>query len=633
MWADNETTTDLLGFKVHCDLVRDVVTDFEMLPVVMGVFGDWGSGKSSVMKMLEQELKDVEGVACLYFNGWTFEGYEDAKTALLSSILVALGENERFGPKIKNRVVGLLQRVKWMEVAKQGVKHVAVPLAVAAMTGGVSAIPMAVSALAAGLLPTKKADETKKAGDDDDKGINWSQLVNEEEHKPDLLEVRKFREDFGKMLADTDLKSLVIVIDDLDRCLPERIIDTLEAIKLFVAVPNTAFVIGADERIVRHAISTRYAKRQLDEDQSSVRDEYDLTTDYLEKLVQIPYHLPRLSPDEVETYINLLLAEKFLSEPSQRDQLRSAWIERRSKDMFTPLTGGVIAEFLGGQVPEELRAQLLWSNAVARPLTEGLKGNPRQVKRMLNAMLLRRRLAKVADLEIRDEVLAKLMVLEYSHNERFLDLNGWQAASDGKPSQLRKLEEAALDDKTPVGDEFSKWDASRVRNWLRMEPPLKDVDLRDYFWVARDRMVSTSAAGMMPPFIKRLLQQLIGENDGERVAAVKVAVAEKDAGYQEMLMALLEDQLRRQPDQDVTSKSLVEMIEGGLEGAGASLFKGLHAAAPDKIPAPVAPRIIRLARTKPELKEQCFALLEHWAKFPATVIGKAATLQLKAKGN
>lgn len=258
MWADNETTTDLLGFKVHCDLVCDVVTDFEMLPVVMGVFGDWGSGKSSVMKMLEQELKDVEGVACLYFNGWTFEGYEDAKTALLSSILVALGENERFGSKIKKQVVGLLQRVKWMEVAKQGVKHIAVPLAVAAMTGGASVIPTAIGALAAGLLPTKKDDAEKKTeGAEDEKGINWSQLINSEEHKPDFLEVRKFREDFGKMLEETNLKSLVIVIDDLDRCLPDRIIDTLEAIKLFVAVPRTAFVIGADERIVRHAISTR----------------------------------------------------------------------------------------------------------------------------------------------------------------------------------------------------------------------------------------------------------------------------------------------------------------------------------------------------------------------------------------
>jgi hypothetical protein len=56
MWSDNETTDDLLGFQVHADLVRSVVTDPKMLPVTIGVFGDWGGGKTSIMKMLERDL-------------------------------------------------------------------------------------------------------------------------------------------------------------------------------------------------------------------------------------------------------------------------------------------------------------------------------------------------------------------------------------------------------------------------------------------------------------------------------------------------------------------------------------------------------------------------------------------------
>lgn len=74
-------------------------------------------------------------------------------------------------------------------------------------------------------------------------------------------------------------------------------------------------------------------------------------------------------------------------------------------------------------------------------ITEGLKGNPRQVKRMLNAMLLRKRLAGVAGIDIRDEVLAKLMVLEYAHWPRFRELNDWQAAEGGRPEKLKRLEE------------------------------------------------------------------------------------------------------------------------------------------------------------------------------------------------
>jgi len=97
MWTDNETARDLLGFKVHADLIRSVVIDKNLLPVTLGIFADWGGGKTSLMRMLEESLdpdkwpdgsegqKSCEKVVCLYFNGWQFEGYDDAKSAILSS--------------------------------------------------------------------------------------------------------------------------------------------------------------------------------------------------------------------------------------------------------------------------------------------------------------------------------------------------------------------------------------------------------------------------------------------------------------------------------------------------------------------------------------------------------------------
>ena len=67
MWSDNETAEDLLGFRVHSDLVRELVTDVTLLPVTVGLFGDWGSGKSSVMRMLSEDLEHTIGVGCIYF--------------------------------------------------------------------------------------------------------------------------------------------------------------------------------------------------------------------------------------------------------------------------------------------------------------------------------------------------------------------------------------------------------------------------------------------------------------------------------------------------------------------------------------------------------------------------------------
>src|SRR5438876_457510 len=155
VWQDNETEIDLLGFDVHADLIRSVITDPSVLPVTVGVFGDWGGGKSSIMKMLQKELSNEEtypNVVCLYFNGWTFEGYEDAKSALLSSVLIQLGEHKKFGPKAKDWIVKLLKRVKWMELGKVAVKTVGVPLAIAAMTGGIGAVPVAAAAVGSAVV-------------------------------------------------------------------------------------------------------------------------------------------------------------------------------------------------------------------------------------------------------------------------------------------------------------------------------------------------------------------------------------------------------------------------------------------------------------------------------------------------
>src|SRR5580704_3048086 len=233
VWQDNETENDLLGFDVHADLIRTVITDQSVLPVTVGVFGDWGGGKSSIMKMLRKALsndQEYPDVVCLYFNGWTFEGYEDAKSALLTSILIQLGEHKKFGPKAKDWIVKLLKRVKWMELGKVAVKTVGVPLAVAAMTGGIGAVPAAAAVVGSAI--TSSVGGKEKDSDDDTVEVNWSELIEANPEKPDVMIVRKFREEFEKMLAKTGIRALIVLIDDLDRCLPERLIETLEAIKL-----------------------------------------------------------------------------------------------------------------------------------------------------------------------------------------------------------------------------------------------------------------------------------------------------------------------------------------------------------------------------------------------------------------
>lgn len=84
MWKDIETHDDLLGYAVHARMLKNIITNDSMLPISIGVFGNWGSGKSSLMLILEDLLKTDperatagERILQIQFNSWQFENYEN----------------------------------------------------------------------------------------------------------------------------------------------------------------------------------------------------------------------------------------------------------------------------------------------------------------------------------------------------------------------------------------------------------------------------------------------------------------------------------------------------------------------------------------------------------------------------
>ena len=95
--TDNETKVDLLNNEAIAATIIKLLRDRPDQPVTVGVHGDWGAGKSSVLKMTSAILDKDQKTLCLWFNGWTFEGFEDAKTvyhALERVLLSHLGYEE-----------------------------------------------------------------------------------------------------------------------------------------------------------------------------------------------------------------------------------------------------------------------------------------------------------------------------------------------------------------------------------------------------------------------------------------------------------------------------------------------------------------------------------------------------------
>jgi GTPase SAR1 family protein len=639
MWADNETNEDLLGFQVHADLIRSVVLNPKLLPVTIGVFGDWGSGKSSIMEMLKRDLEpesqqdpkikaQLETVAVLHFNGWLFEGYDDAKSALLSSIVSQLAEHKRFGPKIRDSAKNLLHRVRGMRLLRWGVKEIGVPALKAYLTGGLSLAGDLTGHLTK--LATKKSEEGKEKEKDSD-----SILAPEED--ANTTDVRAFRKEFEEMLRKSDIKTLVVLIDDLDRCSPERIIENLEAIKLFLNAPCTAFVIGADPRIVRHAIAVRYKDIRKDDIQALTGDlelNERLVDDYLEKLIQIPYNLPRLSRAEIETYMTLLLCKRELEEAPFGTCLK-AWKDGWVRNRYASFSYASVKESLRESFPAQLEAPLTLCAGTASMVAEGLNGNPRQVKRFLNAFLLRKQLAEASKIgDLRDDVLMKLMLLEYYKLPKFRELFKWQSEEKGHPKALAVLEKwakAAPEEKSTHAEGLpvdKTWqEDSRLQQWLAIEPALTDVDLSDYFWLARDRLQSTLGnLSLIPPIVRRFYESLL--KDGPRRAAATQVKTQLQPAELDMLHGCLSQHLLRKPDDRAAHAAFNQLIQAGV--ASAQAYSEVLLKLPvEKVPPATSVTIDTLVKQYPAIAPTFAKVIERIGAADKTRTGRAISEQKK----
>src|ERR1700687_49128 len=128
--SDNETKIDLLNNEAIAKTIVTLLRERPDQPVTIGVHGDWGAGKSSVLEMIEAALNTQDRALCLKFNGWRFQGFEDAKIALIEGIVTALIEKRPILQKAADQIKNIFDRINWLKLAKRGGG-----LALTAMTG------------------------------------------------------------------------------------------------------------------------------------------------------------------------------------------------------------------------------------------------------------------------------------------------------------------------------------------------------------------------------------------------------------------------------------------------------------------------------------------------------------------
>ena len=492
MWKDSEADIDFLNFNYLAEQVVEISKDEKLSPATIGVYGDWGSGKSTLMKMVKKSLDADKNTLTVEFNGWLFEGYEDAKTALCGTILDEMRTHETLFAKGKEKIKALLKKVDGGKLLSKGVKYGLDFL----LTGGIGTVT---ELTLTGIISAVK----QKAGDvSEDEIKKVIDAFKKEETK--RTEIKNFRKTFKEVFEDCKGERLVVFIDELDRCTPDTVLDIFEAIRLFLYVPGTTFIIGADERLVSYAVKTKY--------KDIPGHDIDISKEYLEKLVQYPVKIPQLNEQEVKQYITCLLLQ------NEDIDIKKVAESITKLGINDELTSDTVKAATGKEVTEGIKEAFDLSNQIYSALATLMKGNPRHCKRFFNTLMMRIALADRRNITLQKKVLAKLMLAEY-YKPSFIEALMRPESKDELKQLESKSGEATF---TALKDWCSdEW----VQKWAVGEPRLSAVDnLSDYFYFSREsRKFYSSSAEILSNEAKELLQNLVDASDSVRSKAIESA--------------------------------------------------------------------------------------------------------------
>lgn len=504
MWSDNDTRRDFLNFGCVADTAAELIIQAEGTPLSMGVSGGWGVGKSSMLNLISDaisERDDEKKYLFVEFNAWLYQGYDDARAALMEQIAAALLERAAGNETALVKVKGLLKRVNWLRLAGLTIgSGVAMSFGLPPV-GLIGAGVSAVEDMTDGDVTTDDVTAAEKAGKE--LATAGAGLVNPAKGETPPAQIEALRKHFRETLEELDT-TLVVLIDDLDRCLPDTAISTLEAVRLFLFLPRTAFIIAADDKMIRQAVRVHFKNPELDD---------DLVTNYFDKLIQIPLRVPPLGTQEVRAYLMLLHVDKADVSDEKRERVRDAVCKRLSESWKGKR---VDLEFMLKLLPscsDGLRRNLELSNRLApllaSPATK-VAGNPRLIKRFLNTLWIRLAVAESQSVSVDEATLAKVLLFERFASEKaykklVTEVNN---ADDGRPSFLGEWEKSAREG-IEVKSLDHDWSTPFVRSWFALEPALADFDLRAVVYVSRETMPIITAADQMSTEALGLLEALL----------------------------------------------------------------------------------------------------------------------------
>lgn len=592
LWSDEPADRDLLSFDAVAATVVDAVLDDNLDPVALGLSGSWGSGKTSVLELVQQAIAERTATAdtkvlVIQTQPWSYDPAVGPKESLIAEVLDALkGEIDiSVGDEAQNLLLKLTKRVKWAKALKM-----------AALTSITLQLPKVEDVL---------------------------DLVNEEavdgETEPSERGLAQFRHEFEELLGSDGLKHIsrvVVLVDDLDRCLPDTVVEALEAIRLFLSAKGMSFVIAADEDRVADAIQQRLKAPPPADPEAETPAKL-----YLHKIVQTTIPLPGLSRFDTHAYLFLLLAHGAVAKEIHDGLVASCAELRRTSGSLDDVA-----------IPEgvDLSEELAVASRLTPILYEKFRGNPRRIKRFLNDLNVRQSVAQRRGIALPSDAVAKLMVLERLLRSDFETVLQWLAQNKlrdqlealdraanaptptpdaettdrptAKPKSKDKAEVEAAEDAPKAEGGFS----DTLIRWAKLPPTLDASDVGGYLYLAASFAGIELIDDGLPERLRDIASALTSSLKTERSAINDDALRALDVQDARTLIAHLGSQTRDQPT--IQKYSVAGMLRlakthGGTEDAVVAALRLLP---------PSAVQVATVMLVKPEAATVYDSVLSAW---------------------
>jgi ABC-type dipeptide/oligopeptide/nickel transport system ATPase component len=326
---DSPAEQPALGFSGYTAALREIIENSRP-QFAIGIFGGWGSGKTTLMHALEKSL-DKKKIIAVRFSAWRYEKEEHLIVPLLDVIrerLVQWADENAGMKKIALETASTVGKVMHSLLAGLSIK-----------VGMPRALEMSFEA--------NKALEQGKAWREEDKDARTPRSFYH-------ASFQALREAFQSFVGQgQDERRIVIFVDDLDRCLPQGALEVLESMKLFFDLEGFIFVVGLDQAVVEWSIDTKYRQQGSSDEERETRRIRG--SDYIKKIFQVPFSLAPIANTQLDEFLSSIYQEAALP-PEQQTEMET-----------------VVSPHLG----------FLFTEA-------GI--NPREVKRYINAYTLLRKI-------------------------------------------------------------------------------------------------------------------------------------------------------------------------------------------------------------------------------------------------